>query len=41
MRSLSLGLWVLALALMLSGCQAFMEDYNYHPVAAPGINSNM
>ncbi|GEM_PF-1713523 len=31
-RSLFLGLLFLVLVFVLTGCQGFLDDYNYHPV---------
>ncbi len=39
-RSLFLGLFLLALVFVLAGCQGFMDDYNYNPVAALPGSSN-
>ena len=33
MRGLFFGLLFLALAFVLTGCQGFLDDYNYNPVA--------
>jgi protein involved in sex pheromone biosynthesis len=40
MRLLFLGLSLLALVFILSGCQGFMEDYNCNPVGGMPLNSN-
>ncbi len=40
MRSFFLGLWILALVFILTGCQGFLDDYNYNPVGATQIDSN-
>lgn len=39
-RLFILGLLFLALVLALTGCQGFLDDYNYHPVGAVGSNPN-
>jgi hypothetical protein len=39
-RSLVLGLFFLALVFVFTGCQGFLDDYNYHPVGAMPLNSN-
>jgi len=40
MRPLFLGLFFLALVFILTGCQGFLDDYNYNPVGAMPSNSN-
>lgn len=40
MRSLLFGLFFLALVFVLTGCQGFLDDYNYHPVGAMPLDSN-
>ena len=40
MRVFLSGLFILALTLILSGCQGFLDDYKYNPVAAIQSNPN-
>ncbi len=40
MRFFFFGLFLLALAFILIGCQGFLDDYNYNPVGAVQLNSN-
>ncbi len=40
MRPLCLAFGVLALALVLTGCQGFLEDYNYNLAGAMQFDSN-
>ncbi len=40
MRSFLLGIWILALVFILTGCQGFLSDYNYNPTGAMQLNSN-
>jgi hypothetical protein len=39
-RQLFFGLFLLALVFILTGCQGFMDDYNYHPIGAMSSNPN-
>jgi len=39
-RVLFRGLFFLALVFILTGCQGFMDDYNYRPVGVVPLNSN-
>jgi hypothetical protein len=39
-RAFILGLFFLALVFVLTGCQGFMDDYNYNPVGGMPLNSN-
>ena len=40
MRLFFFGLLLLTLVLVLNGCQGFMDDYNYRPVAGLPSSSN-
>jgi hypothetical protein len=40
MRLLVRGLVFLALVFALTGCQGFLDDYNYSPVSAVPLSSN-
>jgi hypothetical protein len=40
MRRLFLGLFFLALAFILTGCQGFLDDYNCNPAGAMPLSSN-
>jgi hypothetical protein len=39
-QHLLFGLFFLSLVFILTGCQGFMDDYNYNPVGAIGSGSN-
>jgi hypothetical protein len=33
-QAIFFGLFFIALVFILTGCQGFLDDYNYHPVGA-------
>lgn len=40
MRAFAFGLLFLSLFFILTGCQGFLDDYNYNPVGAIGSSSD-
>lgn len=40
MRSFVLGLGILVLVFILTGCQGFFDDYRFNPAGAMQVNSN-